>query len=140
MPDGMAVICAGHACVDIVMHGCDELPSREGHAACEAFSIVAGGSVSNCGGQLAALGLRAEAMARLGSDDFADLLLRCWKKTGISTGAGFVSREAGAPTSCAALPVYKADAKRAVYGMRKTVCHILAADLCVANFRISVQM
>lgn len=101
------VICAGHACVDVVMEQCDELSSREGYASVERFTL--GGSVSNTAMQLASLGvIHIEAMTVLGDDAFGRLLLAAWKEAG-------APRPATAPTLCTVLPVYKADSKRAVY-------------------------
>jgi hypothetical protein len=122
------VVCAGYACVDVVMEQCDELPSREGHASVERFSLAAGGAVSNTGVALARLGVRVEAMTTVGDDDFGALLLETWKRQGIGV-ARFVQRTASAPTSCAALPVYKRDAKRAVYACRGTNATLDAAGL-----------
>jgi sugar/nucleoside kinase (ribokinase family) len=110
---GGGVICAGHACIDVVMERCDELSSREGYADVERFRLTPGGAVSNTAMQLAALGVPVEAMTVLGDDDFGQLLCEAWRKAGV--GTRFVQLTDKAPTSCAALPVYKSDSKRAVY-------------------------
>ena len=59
----------------------------------------------------------------LGDDEFASLLLAAWEEAGV--GTKYVRRsDIGAPTSVAALPVYKADSKRGVYactGTNKTI-------------------
>jgi hypothetical protein len=50
--------------MDVVLSGCDELPSREGYARVEAFELRPGGAVSNVALQLAALaGAAAHALA-----------------------------------------------------------------------------
>ena len=51
------VVCAGHACIDVIMEQCDELTHRESFAAAERFSLVPGGAVSNTAMQLARLGV-----------------------------------------------------------------------------------
>jgi sugar/nucleoside kinase (ribokinase family) len=109
-----SVVCAGHACIDVVMEQCDELSSREGYAAVERFQLTPGGAVSNTAMQLASLGVTVEAMTVLGNDDFGRLLREAWRQAGVRADK-FVQLTDDAPTSCAALPVYKADSKRAVY-------------------------
>lgn len=96
------------------MERCEELPSREGHAAVERFQLTPGGAVSNTAMQLASLGVKVEAMTVLGNDEFGLLLRAAWVQAGVCTD-NFVQLTDDAPTSCAALPVYKADSKRAVY-------------------------
>ena len=120
---GGGVVCAGHACIDVVMSGCDELPSREGYAAVDRFTLCPGGAVSNTSMQLARLGVPVNAMTVLGDDEFGTLLLAAWEAAGVCTER-YVSRSGSAPTSCAALPVYKADAKRAVYACQGTNAYI----------------
>jgi sugar/nucleoside kinase (ribokinase family) len=96
------------------MEQCDELSSREGYAAVERFQLTPGGAVSNTAMQLASLGVTVEAMTVLGNDDFGRLLREAWRQAGVRADK-FVQLTDDAPTSCAALPVYKADSKRAVY-------------------------
>lgn len=108
------VVCAGHACMDVVMDQCEELSSREGYAAVERFHLTPGGAVSNVAMQLASLGVSVDAMTVLGNDDFGRLLREAWRQAGVRV-ADFVQLTDDAPTSCAALPVYRADSKRAVY-------------------------
>lgn len=103
-----SVVCAGHACIDVIMEQCSELTHREGFASAEKFSLVPGGSVSNTAMQLAQLGVpvshhaegllptlcrylidrcvpQVEAMTVLGDDEFASLLLAAWKvRVGVS--------------------------------------------------------
>lgn len=109
-----SVVCAGHACIDVVMERCEELSSREGYAAVERFRLTPGGAVSNMAMQMSSLGVTVEAMTVLGNDDFGRLLRKAWKQAGVRADR-FVQLTDDAPTSCAALPVYKSDSKRAVY-------------------------
>jgi hypothetical protein len=109
-----SIVCAGHACIDVVMERCEELSSREGYAAVERFQLTPGGAVSNMAMQMASLGVIVEAMTVLGNDDFGRLLREAWKQAGVHAD-DFVQLTDDAPTSCAALPVYKSDSKRAVY-------------------------
>ena len=56
---------AGHGCLDVVLNGCGELPSREGYAAVSGgFRLAPGGAVSNVAMQLASL-LRPPKLAPL---------------------------------------------------------------------------
>ena len=111
------VLCCGHACVDVVLRGSDDLPSREGYAAVDAFELRPGGSVSNVAHQLALLGagggLAADAHTTLGVDGFGDYLVGAWRTAGVGTAR--VARDAACATGAACLPVYRSDGKRAVY-------------------------
>ena len=108
------VLCAGHACVDVVLEGCNELESREGYCAVESTRLAAGGSVANCGSTLAALeNYGVDAHCALGKDAFGAFLLDFLREKNV--GTSHVRVDARYPTSTACLPVYKRDGKRAVY-------------------------
>ena len=126
-PTTGGVVCAGHACIDVIMEQCAELPSREGYAAVERFSLSPGGAVSNTAMQLARLGVAVDAMTVLGDDEFGRLLLSAWQDAGVCTR--YVTSTGLAATSCAALPVYKVDSKRAVYACQGSNATITGADL-----------
>ena len=68
------VVCAGHACIDVILRGCDEMPTREGYAAVDRVALAPGGAVSNTAMQLGALGVPVHAMTIVGDDDFGSLL------------------------------------------------------------------
>jgi sugar/nucleoside kinase (ribokinase family)/predicted kinase len=126
---GDAVLCAGHACIDVLMSGSAELPSREGYAPVERFEMQPGGAVSNVGGQCAALGaglFAVHAAAVVGSDQFGQLLLDAWRAAGV--GCDLVTRDSKWPTSVACLPVYS-DGKRASYCAQGWNSHVTPQQL-----------
>jgi len=102
--DMVRVLCAGHACMDVVLENCDELETREGYASVEKFGLRPGGAVSNVAMQLAALaGTRSgvaengalsaaatskpvfavDACTTIGRDGLGTLLLEAWRSAGV---------------------------------------------------------
>ena len=99
------VLCAGHACMDVVLENCDELATRESFAGVEKFGLRPGGAVSNVAMQLAALAgstassaeidrmkvptttplFAVDACTTIGIDGLGTLLLEAWRSAGVGT-------------------------------------------------------
>ena len=94
----------GELCADLTISPIDLKSPLAGHTLSRVGPIVpsGGGLVANSGLALAKMGFRAAAMARVGSDNWADLLIALLESGGVST---FLHRVAGASTSVTAVLV-----------------------------------
>ena len=88
----MHTIILGNVTLDVLCSPVDEVP-RHDSIAFEDAAVTPGGCGSNTAIGLAALGEPVALIARMGSDDTADLLTRYWARAGVDTR--FVRRVPG---------------------------------------------
>ncbi|KAH3745404.1 pfkB-type carbohydrate kinase family protein [Pelomyxa schiedti] len=112
------VVSAGLACVDLMLRGSDILQTPESIGFVDSVQWTAGGSVSNTGKVLAALGVEVDAITVLGDDPHGKMLLDQWNSEGINTH--WVQTNHHVNTALSTLPIYK-DGRRGAYFCPGTV-------------------